>query len=651
MLPLLAVLRARGGRAVRLGVGTRGFAAVPRALVRPSVALSDLTLWRDDATTAYMGSGAAMPDLAFGEGADDDALAAAGESAGGRDVLVVSLRGDDRPYPSPAALAGIAAYARAHHLEVWAVTQVQVDDERSASLAEDLGGQALRWSEATGHDAAERDLRALYARCAVAVSDRLHVLVAAFTEGAVPVAGAVEPSEKIARHLGTIGVDDVGLDLAGDDADAVERRLGALAGRRPEMFDALLAARGRLAKHRADVLAVLRSEQRDGAGGAPAERPATAARPAADGDGLEWLAAEIGPTRPLTSYHLGRVGDVAGGMTQVLNGYLDHRFERVGVEVITTRGDPHDTRAAAAASARAAARIAVLPWSSVVVAHVSGRGSFVREGGLLRLAHARGLATVAHVHGSSFATFAAARPRLVRWVLQAADRVIVLSEESREVALRALDLDDRTLKGGSGGADRVVLVPNAIAGGADVPLADKDDVVVFGGAVSHRKGIDVLQTAWEGVDAPGWELVVAGPVSDPHLVRPDVPGMRLAGAMPHAELMTLLDTSRVAVLPSRDEAMPMFVLEAMARDNAVVATDVGGVAEVLAGGAGTVVPAGDAAALRTALQDVVSSPGLRDRIAASGRAAFEERYRADRVFSLLEEVWVAAYQRCRSRRR
>ncbi len=647
MLPLLAVLRVRGGRAVRVGVGTRGFARLPRALVRPSVALSDLTLWRDDATAAYLG-GSAMPDLAFGEGADDEVLAEAGAGAGDRDVLVVSLRGDgdERPYPTPAALAGIAAHARAHGLEVWTVTQVQVDDERAAALAADLGGRALRWGEARGHDAAERELRALYARAAVVVSDRLHVLVAAFTEGAVPVAGAVVASEKIARHLSTIGVDDVGLDLRGDDAGAVERRIDVLAGRRPEAFDALRRARARLQGHRAEVLGVLRDDggRARGATGARASRaPAPGARAS---DGLGWLAEEIGPTRRLTAYHLGRVGDVAGGMTQVLNGYLEHRFERVGVRVLTTRGDPHDTRASVVASLGAARRVALLPWSSVVVAHVSERGSFLREGGLLRLARARGLATVAHVHGSSFAAFAAARPRLVRWVLSAADRVIVLSEESREVALRAL--------GGQGADDawgaRVVLVPNAIAGGADVPLADKDDLVVFGGSVSHRKGIDVLQRAWEAVDAPGWELVVAGPVADPHLIRDDVPGMRLAGPVPHAELMTLLDRSRVAVLPSRDEALPMFVLEAMARDNAVVATDVGGVAEVLAGGAGTVVPAGDAGALRGALQEVISSAQRREEIAASGRAAFEDRYRADRVFSLLEEVWTAAWSRSRARR-
>ena len=610
MLPLLAVLRARGGRAVRAGVGTRDFAPVPRALVHPSVALSDLTLWRDEATAAYMGVGGVMPDLALAGGSDDETLAGGGR----RDALVVSLRGDgERPWPTEQALAAVRAHAERAGLEVWAVTQVSVDDERTTALARALGAQTLPWPRAVGHDAQEEALRALYARAALVLSDRLHVLVAALTQGAVPVAvsaaAGASTTTKIARHLGTIGVHDVDLDLSttattGAD-DAVGARLSALAARRTELVAHLRVARERLAQRREEVLAVLGEE-----------------------------------ARPTVVHHLGRVGDVAGGMTQVLNGYVAHRFGRVGVDVITSRGEPQDTAASLRLAGAAAVRVLTMPASSsVVVAHLSTRGSFAREGALLRLARARGIATVAHVHGSSFATYAAARPRAVHRVLRRADQVITLSEAASEIAARSVP------------RERVDLVPNGVAPGAPSAPGDKRDVVVFGGVVSHRKGVDVLQRAWEAVDAPGWELVVAGPVREPHLVRDDVPGMRLAGSLGHADLMALLDSSKVAVLPSRDEAMPMFVLEAMARDVAVVATDVGGVAAVLADGRGTVVPPGDAGALRAALQAVIDDDDLRSRLAGRARAAFEDGYRADRVLARVEDVWLAAAGRAAGRRR
>jgi glycosyltransferase involved in cell wall biosynthesis len=335
----------------------------------------------------------------------------------------------------------------------------------------------------------------------------------------------------------------------------------------------------------------------------------------------------MSPERP-TVHHLGRVGDIAGGMTQVVNGYLAWPFPRVDVAVITSRGDPHDHKAAVVKAAGALVRVLRLPRrSSIVVAHLSERGSFLREGVLMRLAHAVGIATVAHLHGSSFAAFAAAHPRVTGWALRGADRVITLSAEATEVSKQFVP------------GERVVLVPNAIPSSRP---AEKQDLVVFGGVVSHRKGIDVLQDAWEQVSAPGWELVVAGPVRDAALVRPGIPGVTMAGSLAHDELMALLDRSRIAVLPSRDEAMPMFILEAMARGNCVISTDVGGVAAVLEGGRGIVVPPSDVEAFRAALQSVLDHAACREQLAAAALTTFEGQYSADAVFPRVENLWLAA---------
>lgn len=256
VLPLLTTLRLRGGRAVRAGVGSRNQAPLPRALMRPSIALSDVTLWRDPATGAYMRSGAVMPDLAFGEGAPDTAVATFGSVAPDRDALVVSMRGD-RPYPGAGFLAGVRRYAAEHGLTPWAVTQVRSDEERTRRLAADLGGRALAWDPATPHDLQEARLRALYRRSALALSDRLHVAIAAYTEGAVPVAALPEPSDKIDRHFVAIGVTGLTVDAGGAAEGAVTARLAELAGRRAELFEKLLDARAELRRHRDEVRRVL----------------------------------------------------------------------------------------------------------------------------------------------------------------------------------------------------------------------------------------------------------------------------------------------------------------------------------------------------------------------------------------------------------
>ena len=255
MLPVLALVRARHGRVARVGVGSRNFAPLPRALMGPSIALSNVSLWRDAATAGYLGRGSIMPDLAF-------ACASSGADSSGterRDVLVVSMR-SDLEYPSAAWLAGVRAVAADNGLQIWCVTQVLRDDVKCGQLAADLGGQALRWN-GTGHDEQEQRLRDLYRRAALAVSDRLHVLVGALTEGAVPAALLVNAkSDKIARHFAAAGLHDVSIVSAGLTAAQIAARLQNLLGRRVAILAGLAEAQDELHTVRRLLDQVLTSE-------------------------------------------------------------------------------------------------------------------------------------------------------------------------------------------------------------------------------------------------------------------------------------------------------------------------------------------------------------------------------------------------------
>ena len=116
-------------------------------------------------------------------------------------------------------------FAQTRGLEVWAVAQVQQDSERARRLAADLGGRALDWPAATDPARQEERLRELYARTAIAVSDRLHVLIAAFTEGAVPFASLTVESDKIDRHFRAIGISGVATVATHPTREIVDRAL------------------------------------------------------------------------------------------------------------------------------------------------------------------------------------------------------------------------------------------------------------------------------------------------------------------------------------------------------------------------------------------------------------------------------------------
>jgi glycosyltransferase involved in cell wall biosynthesis len=337
------------------------------------------------------------------------------------------------------------------------------------------------------------------------------------------------------------------------------------------------------------------------------------------------------PGERLIAVHIGRSGEVAGGMSQVVNGYLAHSFADFDLAMVSSRNGSGGTRAArVAVSAFWKVLRLAEPERTVVVAHLSQGGSFVREGALLCLAHARGFATVAQLHGSSFADFAEKRPGLVGRVLRAADVVLTLSAESRAAAAEFVPME------------RVVLVPNAVADGVRREI---EPLIVFGGAVSKRKGVDVLVAAWQRLaqQHPLWKLVIAGPVLD----QPAIPLTRgeFVGALSHEALMKLLERSSIAVLPSRDEAMPMFILEAMARRNCVIATRVGGVPAVLANGVGVIVEPGDVDALEAALRRAIADAAWRATKADLARSAFETTYSAAAVFPLVEKSWKVALDR------
>lgn len=346
--------------------------------------------------------------------------------------------------------------------------------------------------------------------------------------------------------------------------------------------------------------------------------------------GVAGAGAASGVRRPV-AWQVGRTGEVAGGMTQVVNGYVAWPFERVDVRVIVSRDGSGGMRALQL-FARAARRILSLSHThdDIVVVHLSQGGSFVREGILLVLASLRRVTTVAQLHGSSFAAFAARKPRLVRFVLRRATRVMTLSDETSAVARRLVP------------PSRVIQLPNAVAAGS--PTA-KTRTVVFGGNVSHRKGIDVLMAAWAALTPQvreGWLMLVAGPVADPALVAELPDGVELLGSVAHIRLMGLLDEASVAVLPSRDEAMPMFILEALAREACVIATTVGGISGVLEGGAGILVDAGNVEALAVALTTALSDDRARVDTARLGHERYLGEFAATAVYPRVESEWLAA---------
>lgn len=102
----------------------------------------------------------------------------------------------------------------------------------------------------------------------------------------------------------------------------------------------------------------------------------------------------------------------------------------------------------------------------------------------------------------------------------------------------------------------------------------------------------------------------------------------------------------VFVLPSRSEAFPNAVLEAMAAGLPVVASAVGGILEVVQDNhTGLLVSPGRPDALADALCRLLSDPALGARLSAAGRAVVETRYSFERMVDSLEHLYISELTR------
>jgi glycosyltransferase involved in cell wall biosynthesis len=171
---------------------------------------------------------------------------------------------------------------------------------------------------------------------------------------------------------------------------------------------------------------------------------------------------------------------------------------------------------------------------------------------------------------------------------------------------------------------------------------DPGTLLMVGGMNERKDPLLMLQAlALVRQAAPGVVLRIAGrPPAGPFGARvlQVIDELALAahvqflGSLDQPQLAGAYAAAAVTVLSSRQETSPAVLMEAMAARRPVVATGVGGVAEIVADGlSGYVTPPGDAFALADRVQRLLLDPASAALMGAAGRARAEANYRRDLV--------------------
>jgi GT2 family glycosyltransferase/glycosyltransferase involved in cell wall biosynthesis len=175
------------------------------------------------------------------------------------------------------------------------------------------------------------------------------------------------------------------------------------------------------------------------------------------------------------------------------------------------------------------------------------------------------------------------------------------------------------------------------------------------GSFEPRKGQDVLAEAIANLDPATRErcqFKMAGRVLDGAFysaLRAAVarfPEVELIDALDHSEALRLLNETDVLVLPSRDETMPIAILEGMGLGKAVISADVGGVREWLRDGMnGLLVEKEDPEVLTKALASCAIDPDLVSQLRAASLRTFERHFTLDRFASRFAKLLISLERR------
>ena len=235
-----------------------------------------------------------------------------------------------------------------------------------------------------------------------------------------------------------------------------------------------------------------------------------------------------------------------------------------------------------------------------------------------------GLPTVVRTMGSDINDFAQNRWRRpqIAWAMRRASRVIAVSQALGR-AVEDLGTPRQRIAVVPTGVDTGVFHPTDGAEIRQTLRVAAQPLILVPARLSREKGIHHFLDALATVDGQVHAVLVGdGPQQAELAAQAARLGLddrvHFAGFQPEARMKRFYAAADVVCLPSLEEGWPNVLMESFACGCPVVASDVGGIPEIVAlTGAGVTVPAGDAAALGQALARVLGRTWSRAAIAGT----------------------------------
>jgi glycosyltransferase involved in cell wall biosynthesis len=357
------------------------------------------------------------------------------------------------------------------------------------------------------------------------------------------------------------------------------------------------------------------------------------------------------------SKSLTRLGHEVTIINGASNGAAEFHIEDVKVKTIDLAGtmrrtwDPTNLRFARQVAFPFAALAAELSGFDIYHGHFYTSGVAANV-----LARKYRGAAVNTIHGSYYDIWRYIEPPIISSMYRLTERTLapMLARMSKMQIHTGGYFARRVIKWGAP-PDKVVTIHNGFdphvfkPGVAASDLVGERTILFTARRLVEKNGLEYLISAMPDIIAQyDAELVIAGDGPHKHHLQKLVARHNLQndvsfiGAVPHSKLPQLISASDIVVIPSLMEASSLFLIESMACKRPVVATNVGGIPEILNEGCGVLVSPRDTLALSQAINLLIADQGLRDDLATEAYSTVRGTLTWDKIAQQTENAYATA---------
>lgn len=338
---------------------------------------------------------------------------------------------------------------------------------------------------------------------------------------------------------------------------------------------------------------------------------------------------------------LGPGRKVKGGISSVVNNYYEAGIDKlVNLKYLSTMLDGSIVLKLFTAFAAYVKFFFTIHKYDLIHVHMASRASFYRKSGFIHISKKLNKKIVIHMHGGGFEKFyksecSKKKQAYIQKTLNHADRIIVLSK-SWEKFFKEIVKE----------SGKLLVFYNTVPVN-QVEKNYNNVELLFLGSICKEKGIyDVLEVLPDIIKKYQTVKFYIGGDGEKDKLTTTIQQMKLQDNVKYLGWITgkekerYLQHSTIYLLPSYFEGLPISLLEAMSFKCAVIATNVGGIPEVINHkDNGLLFFPGDKVKLKEYLLMLVENSELRKSIAEAGYINVYSKYNSDQAINTLKNLY------------